>query len=133
MKASLIGLLLVMGIAAGCGHTITVGIDNHPGQWVLVSYSAEKGYVFSKDGVQYEAHCAGFISADAISKLPPGFIFDANPVVQEGICSAVLPYLHKQAPVKQERPFGGNELALSRAADGSFKEGAWEFVITEAK
>lgn len=72
-------------------------------------------------------------SADAINKLPPGFILDANPAVQEGICSAVLPYLHKPAPGKQERPFGGNELALPSAADGSFKEGAWKFVITEAK
>ena len=122
-----------MASTAGCGHTTTVGIDNHPGQWLLVSYSAEKGYAFAKDGVQYEAHCAGFISADAINKLPPGFILDTNPAVQEGICSAVLPYLHKPAPVKQQRPFGGNELALPGAADGSFNEGAWEFVITEAK
>jgi hypothetical protein len=132
VRISVIGLLFV-GLCGCQSHTITVVIDNYPGQWVLVSYDSEKGYVFAKDQVQYEAHCAGFISGDAIRTLPPGFVLDPGPRTHESACSAVLPYLHKPAPIKQDKPFSANELALPIASDGSFKDGAWQFVITEAK
>jgi hypothetical protein len=90
--------------------------------------------VFAKGGAQYEAHCVGFISADAIKTLPSGFVVDAGPVAEkESTCSAVLAYLKKPVPVKQEKPFGANELALPISPDGSFRDGAWEFDITEAK
>jgi hypothetical protein len=34
-----------------------IGCDLHSNQWVLQSYDRDKGYVFTKDGVQYQATC----------------------------------------------------------------------------
>jgi hypothetical protein len=102
-------------------------------QWKLEEYSSDSGYIFSKDGVIYRTHCGGFFSADAIKTLPPGFVLDPNPAMQEGYCSSVLPYLHKIVPMTQGKPFTYNELVFPIAADRSFNEGVLEFLIIDAK
>jgi hypothetical protein len=100
MSPRLVAILLVIGALFGCGHTIPVGIDNHPNQWVLESYVATKGYTFIKDGIRYQTHCnyAGIERNDGTD--PPGA------ATQESDCSIILPYLHKPIPLEM----GAHEL-----------------------
>jgi hypothetical protein len=101
----------------------------------LVGYDAGKGYTFSKDGVVYKAHCAGFTGN--LPKLPDGYSLDGwrpilSPTPDESACSAVLSYLHKLTPVKQGIE-SKDVLTFAKDRDGSLTGGFFEFVITEAK
>jgi hypothetical protein len=59
-------------------------------QWVLESYDASKGFVFSKDGVSYATKC------DHIFHKSTGIRQDINDQSQ---CVRVLSYLHKTIPI----------------------------------
>jgi hypothetical protein len=142
-------------IVLGAGLLGCRGVTEPSGQWVLESYSADRGYVFRKDGVEYLARCAQFDSAELIQKqpeiisdssvapaLPPGWTpipkpgLDWRPILSpthnEWICSPILPYLHKSVSLRQ-RARDKDILVFIIAEDGSLKDGALEFIITEAK
>jgi hypothetical protein len=61
-------------------------------QWVLESYDANKGYVFSKDGVHYQAHCYAFDRAYEKTFDPTRF------ARTESDCAAVTRYMHQPLP-----------------------------------
>jgi hypothetical protein len=110
------------------------------GQWVLESYSAERGYVFSKDGATYEAHCRAYFppppkdSVPSPIEIPPGAAFTRlpNPHEMEIACSNVLPYLHK--PIALEHFAGSDDiLSFTETRDGGFKGYTYQFSITDTK
>src|ERR1700722_18208853 len=94
-----------------------------PGQWVLERYSSGKGYVFRKDGVRYEAHCAAVISTKADGN------FDINEKVSEADCAIVLRFLHKAVPLKP----GGKPDIVHFDEQDTGVEWTYAFKITEAK
>jgi hypothetical protein len=85
-------------------------------QWVLQSYDKDKGYVFVRNGVQYEAKCVavgqpilGHDGPNATPDLSP----DALPpelASGEDSCGDILVYLHK--PVPNLRQVYGSVLLL---------------------
>lgn len=111
-------LFLVMTMLAGCSRFRTPS-----NQWMLVAYSAEKGYMFRKDGMTYRMRCS---QADA-TKEHDNHVGDDN-----GACSDILPYMLKAVPLHGDGvtkdhlifyPLGENDLA------GYYDE----FVIVEVK
>lgn len=90
-KSALILLLLV-----GCGRTADRG-------WVLSSYDAKIGYVFTKDGVAYQTNCVATGTPMAGDK--PDLSPDALPpfpaLGHEEDCTEILAYLHKPISVRQ--------------------------------
>ena len=103
---------------AGCSRFRTPS-----NQWMLVAYSAEKGYMFRKDGMTYRMRCS---QADA-TKEHDHHVDDDN-----GACSDILPYMLKAVPLHGDGvtkdhlifyPLGENDLA------GYYDE----FVIVEVK
>jgi hypothetical protein len=112
------------------------------GQWILESYNAEQGYVLSKDGATYEAHCRayfppppkGYAPLPLGSEIPSGAAFSRlpNPHEMEIACSNVLPYLHKPVPLEY---FAGSDdvLNFTETRDGPFKGYTYQFSITDAK
>lgn len=108
-----------------------------PGQWMLESYNAEKGYVFRKDHVKYEARCLGFTPLKDIPSVQSAVEWHIVSVgsvsYHEEECSDVLAYINKPIPLKQGKPFAMEELVFAKAPDGSFKDGVFKFAIAEAK
>lgn len=89
MKTWLAGIAVVVALLVGCRRQ-----PDPPGQWIFESYSADNGYVFRKDGVQYKAHCGGVVWTKDSGD------WDLNEKVSESDCAAVLPFLHKVIPLK---------------------------------
>lgn len=89
MKTWLAGIAVVVALLVGCRRQ-----PDPPGQWIFESYSADNGYVFRKDGVQYKAHCGGVVWTKDSGD------WDVNEKVSESDCAAVLPFLHKVIPLK---------------------------------
>lgn len=129
-------VLMVIGVAGLLSNYTHKPSD----QWVLKSYSADRGYTLEKNGVQYEAHCRGafppVLSRDGIDlsaglvPIPPN---SAVPYQQssepESHCSAVLLYLHKPVPVRQF----GDILMYVEKADGPSKSSITELTISAAR
>jgi hypothetical protein len=97
----------------------------------LQSYDKDKGYVFTKDGVQYEATC--FATGHPVLGKPPSEVPDPNPdalppelAYNETSCGDVLAYLHK--PVPNLRQVYGSILLLTE--EKNYKV---EFEIKHAK
>ena len=108
-----LSILLASFLAlAGCSY--------HRHQWVLESYDAQTGYVFSRAGARYEAQCY-HVSA-------PVAHVDIGPYPPEGECSEVLPYLHKPVPLDQI----GDDILTFRMTTGSI-DWSYEFEIVKAK
>ena len=82
MRVAIILLLLL----AGCSNSAPKGT------WVLESYDANKGYVFSKDGVHYQAHCYAFDRAYEKTFDPTRYAH------AESECAAITRYLHQPLP-----------------------------------
>lgn len=132
-------LAFALFAAIGLSGCTRIAVQNDPpGQWVLESYSADKGYEFRKDGVQYKAHCRmsytpGRAEADPSGDqepIPPGtgLVDVPSPSAAESTCSAILPYLHKAVPLT-----GGGDILIFTQQDGPLKNWTYEFTITEAK
>jgi hypothetical protein len=77
------------------------GCDRNKDQWVLQSYDKDKGYVFVKDGIQYEASCFGtgnpVLGVDNHPDPNPDAM-PPTPAYQQNDCDEVLQYLHKPVP-----------------------------------
>ena len=124
------GFVAVMALT-GCGHQPVAqrsspAAEDAKGHWVLESYDTKRGYTFDKDGVRYEAHCTGYyLSADSGEE-----VYYSSPTVniEEGTCSAVLPYLHK--PVRLEQ---GLDTLYYRSDVSSRVRGRFVFAIIAAK
>jgi len=101
----LVAFILPLLLLVGCSKSeppkpvdISAGLVSKsadPGEWVLESYDANRGYIFSKDGIQYLAHCQFWNMLYA----------DGNPVTfqrarSESDCASVLEYLHKPVPIE---------------------------------
>lgn len=130
-------LALVAFLMTGCqSHTVEITVDGSHSQWFLQSYDAKTGYVFERNGVGYRTHCIGLITAEAIQTLPPDSTVGSpsdGATYDEGRCGEVLPYLHRTIPLQQGGRFEKDILVFPVAEDGSFKDGALQFVIVEAK
>jgi hypothetical protein len=118
-------ILFIAAMAAsllmGCNHFI--GQKDPPGQWILESYNSEKGYVFRKDGVRYEAHCGAVIWTKTDGD------WDINEKVSESGCAVILPFLHMIVPLK---PGGKPDVVHFDKQDPGIKW-TYAFKITEAK
>jgi hypothetical protein len=112
---------LSVGILAGCDR-VAVSKDP-PGQWILESYDSEKGYVFRKDGVRYQAHCNAVVWTKASGD------WNINEEVSEGDCATVLPFLHKTLSLA---PGGKPDIVHFDKYDPEIKW-TYAFKITEAK
>lgn len=130
-------VLIVVGIAGLASQYTHKPTD----QWVLDSYSTEKGYLFMRNGAEYEAHCRGMygpivakdgtdLSAGMVP-IPDGAIIEPLPipVKPENFCSAILPYLHKSVPFRQS----GDVLIYTEKGEGAFKNWTTELTIREAR
>ncbi|MGH9699316.1 MAG: hypothetical protein ACRD5R_07445 [Candidatus Acidiferrales bacterium] len=91
-KASSLTVILLFVILMSCNH-----IDS---QWVLQSYDKGKRYVFSQNGVDYQATCFG-VGHPVIENGLPDPNPDALPpniAYSEADCGDILSYLHKPIP-----------------------------------
>ena len=146
MRLLLIGMMALVGLLAACNRA-PVQKENSiakgpPGQWILESYNADKGYVLRKDGVTYLASCDyyfwGPISHD---KNNPGEPFlDAGPghgsqlQNDRGECTRILAFIHKPVPFQQYRSYPPDRLFyLIQDPGSSYVQGITEFTIIEAK
>jgi hypothetical protein len=109
---------------------ILASCNGYKDRWVLESYDKDKGYVFVKDGIRYDATCVAtghpVLGLDnhpdpSPDALPP------TPAYQESECDEVLQYMHK--PVPHFRMVYGSLLVYEE------KERNWklEFGIKHAK
>jgi hypothetical protein len=141
LTASFRAIIAITGVAAlliaaglgGCGR-----FGRHkdpPGQWILESYSVERGYVLRKDGFRYRAHCRGMfgpLMVDGVD-IRAGLVpIPSGPTRPESECTNILPYMNKPVPLTQ---FAGADAVLQyhQTEDGTYKGWITEFVITEAK
>jgi hypothetical protein len=99
MKTILVMLLLTLGTlcAVGCANQPTKD------QWVLQSYDATKGYVFFRNGVEYQTTC--FAEGYPVLGVPPNVTPDLSPDAMppnlprsESACGSILSYLGKPVP-----------------------------------
>ena len=119
-------------VLAVCSLTLA-GCNLHSNQWVLQSYDRDKGYTFTKDGVQYQATCFG--TGRPMLGLPPNQTPDMDPdsmppeiAHDQTDCGDVLIYLHK--PVPNLRQVGGSLLVFTETENKNYK---LEFEIKHAK
>lgn len=110
-----------------------VGCNPHSNQWVLQSYDRDKGYIFVKDGVQYEATCFGIgrPMLGAPSNQTPDMDPDSMPpniAHDQTNCGDILVYLHK--PIPNFRQVGGSLLVFTEAENQNYK---LEFEVKHAK
>jgi hypothetical protein len=137
---SSLAMACVVSLAA-CDRTPPAPKDP-PGQWILESYNADKGYVLRKDGATYLASCDyyfwGPISQDKNNPGEPyldmglghGSQLDNN----RGECTAILAFIHKPVPFSQYRSYPPDRLFFSiKDPGGSYVQGITEFTIVEAK
>lgn len=113
----LIFLPVLSLVLIGCNRS-------NKGKWILESYDSNKGYVFVKDGVRYEAHCSGFTYADKDNQYRLG-----NLATHEWECSQVLAYIHKPVPTVQTLGLQASGLVIQDDKD------KWQstFYISAAK
>jgi hypothetical protein len=139
MKTLLSGLAIVL-LLVGCARSVERPAQS--GEWILESYTADKGYVLRKDGVKYVADCGyyffGPVSQDEYHRGEPQL--SAMPgkglLVQKdsGECTAILAYLHKPVPFQQYASYPPDRLFFLKQQPGStYIEGITEFTIIEAK
>ncbi len=102
-------------------------------QWVLQSYDRNKGYIFVRNGVEYETTCLA--TGRPTLGAPPNQTADTNPDAlppdiahDETDCGDVLLYLHK--PVPSLRQVGGSILVFTEVEEKNYK---LEFEIKHAK
>jgi hypothetical protein len=97
-------------------------------KWVLENYDAEKGYVFSKDGATYQAHCAAILVGDDARVM-----FAATPEhpLFENQCSVILRYMHKAIPLEAESFPTGENLTFVEIRDG--EKWQYGFHVTAVK
>jgi len=77
------------------------GCDLHSNQWVLQSYDRDKGYIFVRNGVQYEATCfaTGYPVLGVDNHPDPNpDAMPPLPAYDQSTCSEILAYLHKPVP-----------------------------------
>jgi hypothetical protein len=110
---------------------LLAGCNLRSNQWVLQSYDQHEGYIFTKDGVQYQASC--FATGTPMLGAPPNETPDTNPEAMppnvahaQDDCGDILVYLHK--PVPNLRQVGGSILLLTEE-----KNYRLEFEIKHAK
>lgn len=114
-------------LLVGCSKTVPVPLNaivEQKGVWYLESYDASKGYTFSKDGVQYLAHCSYWtlIGAEKVGNW--------RKADGENWCAAVLDYLHKPIPLEAGDLDMKDHLIFKGQKPGST---SCEFVIVSAK
>lgn len=101
-------------------------------KWRLENFDPDRGYMFSKDGIQYEAHCAHIITEAGSSIEPvigpiPGKSIE-TPAHDDRDCYAILKYLHKPVALEQREEFKDKVFFSVRENDGSKLE-TLEFII----
>lgn len=122
-----------MRIAYFLPALMLVGCGLRSNEWVLQSFVEEKGYVFTKNGVQYQTTCVA--TGRPVVGRPPNEVPDADldalppdPAYSETSCSDILIYLGK--PVPHLRQVGGSILVFTDAEHQNFR---LEFEIKQAK
>jgi hypothetical protein len=124
VKSLLFLIAITASLLGGCHHS------DYPNQWIVESYSEDKGYVFRKNGVKYEAQCfldakrgEDYVAVEARWKQTTG-----SSTPPEVACFAVAQFVHQPILLNE---IGGTNLVYYHSGDTSGT--TYWFKITEEK
>jgi hypothetical protein len=95
--------ILKSSILLGILSLVLASCNQFKTQWLLQSYDRDKGYVFVRNGVEYQTKC--FATGRPVLGVPPNETPDTNPdamppdvALGQSPCEEILPYLSKPVP-----------------------------------